>query len=391
MRSMAKRAYEVCGRILLAAFGLALLVVLLELLTRVADYAAFGAPLLRNYDEESLFTSDNLGRRGRPFARYRKWQLNSQGYRGPEIEKDKIHIICIGSSETFGLYEAPDEEYPRQLERTLNAETGSNNYQVVNVSYPGETLNTTRVRIPEIVSTLHPQYAVIYPSVAYYVWIPWTVHTAPAAGASKPSPSFEFQWRISERLHDEARQYLPAALQNWWREVGNRREARQYGPVTMDRVPKENVEVLKSDLVRLIEELRSAGVRPVLVTHANWFGLTATEKDRYIITGSRRFYPMLREEGFTDMEKQMNAGVREVASEQHVPLIDAATGMPTGEKYFADYEHFTTLGAHVMAEILTAGLVPLLNSGAQAGPRAAAPPPTSSRREASGSLHTPRT
>ena len=361
-----RRLYEAAKPFVLATLGLMAVLVLLEFLTRVADYVKFGAPLLQNYNEDSLFSFDALGKHGRPFARYRKWQLDSQGYRGPEIEKDKIHIICIGSSETFGLYEAPDQEYPRQLERDLNEAAGKNNYQVVNVAFPGQTLNTARARIPGIVASIHPQYALIYPSVAFYIWLPWTIPAPPPPVASPQVEDARFEWRIAEAFHQDAKQYLPPAFQNWLREVQNRRDARKFG-VEMDRVPDENVARLKSDLTMLLDELRSFGVQPVLVTHASRFGQHVRATDRYFLTGWRRIFPMMKENGFLDTERRMNAAIREVATERGVPLIDVAKEMPSGSMYFGDHQHFTTLGAQVMAEKLTAGLLPILELQAHSG------------------------
>lgn len=66
--------------ILLAIFFLTL-----EACARIDDYITEGAPLLSPYNEDTLYTYDALGKRGRPYARYLKWSLNSLGYRGPEL------------------------------------------------------------------------------------------------------------------------------------------------------------------------------------------------------------------------------------------------------------------------------------------------------------------
>ena len=357
-----RQLYKASCQILFGALGLAFLLVLLEILTRVADYSVFGAPLFLNYNEASLYTTDALGSRGRPFARYLKWQLNSLGFRGPEVQQGRINIICIGSSETFGLYEAPEQEFPRQLERMLNKAIGEEVYQVINVALPGETLGSSRLRIPEMARNLRPSYAVIYPSVSYYTWIPWAVRKKPTEVVSTTKPQAPFEWRISGRFTEEAKKIVPTGLQNWLREIEIRRKARQY--VTMKHVPDEHVKALKTDLDELVGELQLQGIRPVLVTHANRFALMPEEKDRYWLTAMRKLYPMLEEDGFIDMERRMNIGVRETAAEKGIPLIDIAAEMPRGEKYFSDFEHFTTLGAQVMAEKLAAGLLPVFSSNA---------------------------
>jgi lysophospholipase L1-like esterase len=71
---------------------------------------------------------------------------------------------------------------------------------------------------------------------------------------------------------------------------------------------------------------------------------------------------MLEEDGFLDMERRMNAAIREVAAQEHVPLIDVARDMPRGRTYFADYSHFTSAGAAIMAAHLADGLRPLIDA-----------------------------
>src|SRR5271168_4781679 len=79
----------------------------LELCTRFDDLVSFGAPIWQVYSSNNLFEYDSFGKRGRPNASYKKWRLNTLGFRGPELQKDRFRIVCLGESETFGLYEQP--------------------------------------------------------------------------------------------------------------------------------------------------------------------------------------------------------------------------------------------------------------------------------------------
>jgi len=71
---------------------------------------------------------------------------------------------------------------------------------------------------------------------------------------------------------------------------------------------------------------------------------------------------MLNENGFNDMEERMNDAIRNVATGEHVLLIDAADEIPPGRAYFADFSHFTSAGAEIMASRLADGLQPLIDS-----------------------------
>lgn len=353
-------------RILLLVRGilaLAIFAIVLEVCARADDALSFGATFWAPYNRELLETRDRIGKRGRPNARFQKWKLNSLGYRGPELVSGTTRIACFGASETFGLYEAEDKEFPRQLERELHTRTGTEALQVVNVAYVGETTATAILRVPEIVEQIHPAYAVLYPSVAAYIWLPWVREglapevAAPSEAVSSPA---RFEWRIQERIRNLLKQALPAAIQTKLREREIRIAAVNF-PV-MNRVPEENVLRFRRDLSRLVDALRSAGVEPVLVTHATVFGKALTDEDRDLLVSWRKFSPMLREEGFPDMEQRMNDAIRDLAKEKQTVLIDAASQIPPGRENFADFSHFTTRGAAVMASRIADGLKPLIDA-----------------------------
>jgi lysophospholipase L1-like esterase len=348
--------------------GLVIFVFVLEFCARVDDALSYGAAFWPPYNRQALEMRDRIGKRGRPGARYQKWQLNSLGYRGPELRSGTTRIACFGASETFGLYEAAGQEYPRQLERQLNTRVGGNMFQVVNVAYVGETVATATLRVPEIVDQIHPAYAILYPSAAAYIWLPW-VREGPAPATSVAPeiapPLVRFEWRIRERFRNLLKQVLPAIVQTKLRQ--REINAAVAGYSVMHRVPEENVLRFRRDLSRLVASLRAAGVEPVLVTHATAFGKSISESDRDLLVAWRKFYPMLMEEGFLDMEQRMNDAMRELARQEHVVLVDAAREVPPGRENFADFSHFTTPGAAIMASRLADGLQPMIDSQLRQG------------------------
>jgi hypothetical protein len=103
-------------------------------------------------------------------------------------------------------------------------------------------------------------------------------------------------------------------------------------------------------------------VEPVLVTHATLCEKPVSRNDQQMLTEWRRFFPLLKEEGYLDMARRMNAAIRAVATDQHVVLIDAATEIAPGSQNFGDFLHFTTAGAEVMAAKVAEGLEPVLHA-----------------------------
>ncbi len=345
------------------AVSIVVFVAMLEFCARLDDFFTYGAPIWRTYSSEGLLQVDRFGKRGSPGARYKKWQLNSLGYRGPELRSGTVRIACFGASETFGLYEAPGQEYPRQLERDLDQWAGKPTFEVVNVAYPAQTVASAVQRVPEVVEHVRPRFAVIYPFPASYAWLP----SLKAVDQLPDSSPAKFEWRLGERIRTAAKTVVPEFVQYQIRELEVRmhedrvkKKAARY-PV-MDRVPEENVDLFRSDLVRLVDALRQSGVEPVLVTHATFFGKPLSRDDQQMLALWREWIPMLTGEGLLDLEQRMNAAIRSVAAERHTVLIDAAAEIPPGGKYFADFTHFTTLGAELMAGKIAQGLEPVLSS-----------------------------
>ncbi len=148
---------------------------------------------------------------------------------------------------------------------------------------------------------------------------------------------------------------LPESAQNWLR-IRQVRAAEAAQKQVFDRVPERILSLYAADLTSLIDDLRAAGVEPVLVTHATMFGQRVEPDVKEWLTVWRRSYPMLREDGFLDMENRANDAMRRVAAERNVALADAAAWMPSGRQYFADFVHFNDRGAAEIARIVATRL-----------------------------------
>jgi lysophospholipase L1-like esterase len=344
--------------------GLFLAAVALEISARTDDYLSYGAGFSEPYRWQILETEDAFGVRGRPGAHYQKWELNSLGYRGPELRPATVRVVCFGASETFGIYETENQEYPRQLENELNARFRGG-VQVVNVAMAGQRVASAVRRVPEILQQVHPSFAIIYPSPQHYVWFP-SQHVDPLsipAAAQQPelvSDAGSMELRALERIRNLLKQALPSAIQTRLRQRDI--DAALAGRPAFDRVPEENVVLFRKHVARLATDLRNAGVEPVLVTHATVFGNTVSEDDYDLLVAWRKFVPMLKEEGFLDMERRMNDAIRQVAHQDNIRLVDAARRIPPGRQNFADFSHFTNAGSAVMASLLAETLHPLIES-----------------------------
>jgi hypothetical protein len=331
----------------------------MELCARLDDTLTDGAPLIGHYGYSAMLTYDEFGVIGKPYAHYRKWKLNGQGFRGPEIRWDRERIMCIGASETFGFTESEGMEYPRQLERELNKRIGYERYQVINVAYAGQSIRSFSRRVGKVAATIQPQIALIYPSPASY--FEDSSADADAVDWVKEHPGFESHLRtkafdLLDTLPEWA-EMLRYKYHIW-------KETRRTG--TIQRVPELNVVRFRQDLSRLLDQLQQNHIQPVLITHATRFGQRLLPEDHPTLVAWRRFTPRLAESAFLDIENRLNNVIRSEAASRGILLIDAADTL-SGRANFADYAHFTDRGAHEMAHVIANQLLTSNNLSISSG------------------------
>ena len=340
-------------RVYLRIVGYTLLALLtLEISARIDDYFREDAPLLGRYTINTLFRPAPTGRQGVPGARFAKWNMNSLGYRGPEVVMGRVNVLAFGASETFGLYESKNHEFPRVLEKILN-ETSSRQFNVINIALPGVRIGRVAY-LEHALEKTNAKYVVVYPSPANYIG----TETPFCEQASTPveSPRGPGEWiRLSGKLDEKAKKLIPPELQTLLRSLVMWSSTR--GLETMKRVPEETIDSLGKDLVCIADAVQRRGATPVFVTHATIFGDRIDERDQAMLQAWRRFYPALHEDGFLDLEKRANERIRSVANQRGLPLVDAANAIPRGPTHFADFVHFTDKGAATMAQIVAPAIV----------------------------------
>jgi lysophospholipase L1-like esterase len=330
------------------------LLVCSELAARLSDKIMYSAPFWSNYSLESLFTQDALGKRGKPNASYLKWKLNEAGYRGPALRSNAYRIVCLGSSETFGLYEQDGDEWPRVLERTLNQQGGGTQYEVVNAAFPGMSLSSILKRATYTEETLRPKLVVIYPSFTSYIDVESRAQPTNAT-LQKAPPEGTFQWRaidfrVTDILETALKSHLPEQTQQWMREVETERATRNLH--VMSSLPQSQVDKFQGDLDQLVRIFQQDHTDVILVTHATRFSSPLTAEDRKYLVMWRKFYPQMSENGLIDMETRMNQAMRGVADRDDVPVVDAAKLITPGARNFQEFTHFTDQGARTLASLV---------------------------------------
>src|SRR5438552_257537 len=273
--------------------GYALLALLtLEVASRVDDFFRYGASLAAPYSINTIFQPSPYGREGKPGARFAKWSLNSLGFRGLEMNARRTNVIVLGASETFGLYESPDAEYPRQLEAALNARQ-PDHYNVVNVAIPGMRVGRVGY-LDRAIRITNPKYVVVYPTPASYIGT-----NAPVCTQANAPVADILEWedyvRLAGRVKQLAKAHMPSGLMIAFRRVSIWTQTRHV--VVMERVSQISIDAFRSDLLCVINRAKSLDVEPILLTHATYFGSTLQPQDEAMMLSWRRFYPELSESG----------------------------------------------------------------------------------------------
>lgn len=373
--------------------ALILLVSLLsfELATRLDQWARFGTPPWSPIAvEEDLLTRDSLGEHGKPHAQYQKWALNNLGMRGPDVSISKpanvFRVVTAGASETFGLYESPHREYPRQLEDSLRARVQRAGcrgvqVQVVNSAIFGMSLPSADHDLAVRVALLHPDVVVFYPSPVYYLADGVSRATPAAAQGDDPNTPWYavLRPRSLSILREQIKQNLPRWLRVWMRErdisasIANRPRTWRFNTVPADRLS-----MYDQDLRHLIGTIRRIGAVPIVMTHANLFMTETPAHSPFVLeelTAWQLQYPRATGTVLTAFDSAAAAVTLRAAQDSLVTVVDLADivrDVPagSGSRLFADYAHFTDAGSALVAGALAPAVMrakqPLL--GCQGAP-----------------------
>jgi lysophospholipase L1-like esterase len=331
--------------------------VTIEVACRIDQWRQYGAPILGQYSYDSaLFTMDEHGIRGKPYGAYEKWRLNSLGFRGPEFagqpDHHRMRVICIGASETFGLYESVQKEWPMQLERML-VRSGEN-AEVVNAAIPGMGMQQRLIHLRYRLLPLQPNVVLFMLEYGSYAGLtPQRVEdrkkqiakSIEPMGFLSPMKSLRSAVRLKEALVGK----LPEPMQPIWgtaeREFKLLRIRREMGDsfgTFKEVTPFESAQFLK-DLAELHNLTSRAGVRLVLVSPAMWLN----ENTLALMSLS---WPYVDKSWWLQARDKFSASASEFASSQGLEFVDLTHYVKGHESdWMKDMLHFTDEGSYQIA------------------------------------------
>jgi lysophospholipase L1-like esterase len=363
----------------LLLFGLCL-----EIAARVDDRITFGAPLWSPYNSDMLRETDAEGiPRNRPGARFEKWKINSLGFRGDDVTQGKPpgrrRIVCLGQSESFGLFERQGGEWPARLARLLRSTHPD--VEVINASVVGTGRNSRQAYFEKYVFPLEPDVVILYMNVLADAR---TRERALTPNTASPAAQTFPQSRLLPKLKPRLLAMIPETAANTGRTWRLDRRIRQleqdtlHGRPPRDALPDENIVSFERYVRRLVHFLRAKDVTPILATYPTLVNETNAARYHIQIARERTYYIEFSEQGLFATARTLNGVLRRVASDLSVPLVDADSSMPKTTEFFGDQVHYTDAGAEFVAERVLEVLQETGFLGAS-GPRAMADTPPRAR------------
>jgi lysophospholipase L1-like esterase len=334
-----------------------------ECCARVEEWTQRGIPpLAMRYVAPQTYRYDARGLHGIASAVDGKYRMDSLGYRGPEVTTAKPIVLCLGASETYGIYESPEKEFPRQLQRVLAARR--ENVQVVNAALPGARPEDTERTLRVALTRFEPKIVTLYFSPSAVIWTKREWDDMHRSYESRNPPDEVTQrLRITGQVRDLILSNLPESMKRRRAESTMRKAIARAHVIPAGHLPEANFREFRRALHSILSILDRRHVAVVLITHADRFGNGAFGKDNDAdeVSSFRTFYPKLTLAGLADTEHRMNAVIAAEAATHHAGLADAAHTIAPGPANFADFFHFTDRGSAEMATLLADKIKPQLN------------------------------
>jgi lysophospholipase L1-like esterase len=313
-----------------------------------------------------------------PGARYGKWEINSLGFRGKEIDLEKkeghIRILCFGVSETFGFYESKDKEWPSQLGEILSHQFPK--VEAINASVVGLNLKKNKEYAEKYLLPLKPDIMIILQTYLIYIkellrgagrkhlvgevrgkkvrkpkeegdekWVGYNLIKFRAVGSVLP--------KLEETMERCLGDWLSTHLNLWRlrRRIRKKEKKHLIHKEPMDEVPENTIMEFEKDLRLFVRYLKENHIVPVLSTYPAL--ITSHNKgihESILLATRLTFCIELSEDGILDASKKTNEAIRRVAEEENIAFVDNDRLIPKTLEYFGDNFHYTDKGSEFIAK-----------------------------------------
>lgn len=275
-------------------------------------------------------------------------QVNSRGFRGPEISTSEDdftqRIAVLGGSSVFGYLVGEGKDSCRLLENQFrqflsknpNSDFGS--VDVWNAGVPGYNLTQSRLRFEADIAALQPDVVLLYLG-----WnnIPLLLSDDPSSlDRTPPAPS------LTERALSHS------VLYGFLRYRVFPPDAPKFAPPasSSNQITERGGEAFRNELEKTIDSIMAAGARPVLATQVMASGSASPELDDFLGSSPEQVAANRK------IGRWLTNCVREVASKRNVLLIDCAAEIEANTETLGDAIHLSEQGHKLVAESWLSGL-----------------------------------
>ena len=344
-----------------------LFIMAMEVSARIDDMVKYGAPLWGPYNADLLKEDDSEGiLHNVPNRRFEKWEINADGFRGDEISERKPEgvkrIICMGTSESFGLYEDNGKEWPAQLRRLLSPAA---EFEVINTSVVGLSFGQFKAYLERYVLKFHPDLVILYVNPYFCVsqiseslGKPLRLKNRETRGTISAGSRMRLlvvKLRILPKIKQTLKKTVPLGIlkryQIWStsRQVNALEKSMLNGAGPLDTVPEEYLNSFRNNLSQTVQFLTERHVEVILSSYPVLISKENLKKYPEIFLDNRRFCVELSFNGMIEAPHQFRSVIHSVANDLGVGYVDNFTYLPKDIKYFGDNVHYTNQGARVVA------------------------------------------
>jgi hypothetical protein len=336
-----------------------------ELTARLHDYLSRAIPFWHSPDHDKDLTATGLHgeRHGRPRGVYGRWKMNNVGLHGPDVDptarEDRVRILVLGSSEAFGLYESPGNEFPAVVHRLLSQQE---HYEVLNAALPGMTASAAAHNYKHWSSQFRANIVVLYSNPLFYLNVTRGHIQAPTP---QPNATLDdtapFRFRMEDRLRDTL------SLPQWLVDIRDSRtlaraRAEHHPDWILQSAPAEQLAYFENDLRSFVTLVKEFGATPVLATHATKVQSGSSPQQMKEVERAVVHTPRATPAALLQFEEKANEVIRRIADEYNIPMIDVDKQISGRVDCFADFVHFSDEGASRVAHEMTATLIQVTDS-----------------------------
>lgn len=281
----------------------------------------------------------------RPGARLGSVQVNSYGFRSPEIPLQKpegtIRFAFLGDSLAFGSWKhGNDATWPSYALEALRLAHAGLSCDYINAGIPGYGVSHVRLQFREAISRFHPDVVALVPGASGNR-VDWARRKIGYSGVHYV-PS-----RLGQRSHLLAliEKNLVVGLRQI-RALSDRGKLK-FEPHELRELSRD----FESKLHELVTECQESAPIVVLLTRGSKIQRTQRKLAQIWSAGSRLYYePYMSISAFIDVKDEFNRVLREVAAQTGAVLVDAMETLPPTKTYFEDSSHCTPEGNMIIGE-----------------------------------------